>query len=148
MSDTQRTSTMSTQVEQLHLLPHRTEAKRPDVVYLASLPSFRRAVRYSMSLADLEPKQVYEPLGKDKATWSRIEGGDMGFPTDLLLPFQAITNNDAPLMWLVHSAGYDVNTLRKRQDDKDLEIQRLRDELAQERAEKAVIAKFVKETLR
>jgi hypothetical protein len=148
MPDTQRTSTKSSTVEQLNLLPQRAEAKQPDLTYLASLPSLRRAIRYSMSLADLEPKQVYEPLGKDKATWSRIEGGDMGFPADLLLPFQAVTNNDAALLWLVHAAGYDVSSLRKRQDDKDLEIQRLRDELAQERAEKAVIAKFVKETLR
>jgi hypothetical protein len=144
----QHTTTKLGQVEQLHLLPHRSEPKTPDLAYLASLPSFRRAVRYSMSLADLEPKQVYEPLGKDKATWSRIESGDMGFPADLILPFQSTTNNDAPLMWLVHAAGYDVSSLRKRQDNKDLEIQRLRDELAQAHAEKAVIAKFVKETYR
>lgn len=146
--DMQRTTTKSNTVEQLALLPPRAEPKEPDLAYLASLPNFRRAVRYSMSLADLEPKQIYGPLGKDKSTWSRIESGDMGFPADLILPFQAITNNDAPLLWLVHAAGYDVTSLRRRQDDKDKEIERLREQLAAERAEKEIIAKFVRENLR
>jgi hypothetical protein len=140
----QRTSTKLSEGEQLTLLPQRRSPKTPDVAYLASLSSFRRAVRYSMSLADLEPKQVYEPLDKDKATWSRIESGDMGFPADLILPFQTITQNDAPLLL----AGYDLASLRKRQDDKDLRIAELEQQLAKEREEKAVIAKFVRETIR
>jgi hypothetical protein len=144
----QRTSTKLSEGEQLTLLPQRRSPKTPDVAYLASLSSFRRAVRYSMSLADLEPKQVYEPLDKDKATWSRIESGDMGFPADLILPFQTITQNDAPLLWLAHLAGYDLASLRKRQDDKDLRIAELEQQLAKEREEKAVIAKFVRETIR
>lgn len=144
----QRTSTKLSEGEQLTLLPQRSAPKSPDLAYVISLPSFRRAVRYSMSLADLEPKQVYDPLGKDKATWSRIEGGDMGFPADLILPFQSITQNDSPLLWLCHQAGYDIAALRKRQDDKDRRIAELEAELAKEREEKAVIAKFVRETMR
>jgi hypothetical protein len=146
--DTQRTSTKSDKVEQLQLLPHRASAKSPDLSYLLSLPNLRRVVRYSMSLADLEPKQVYEPLGKDKATWSRIEGGDMGFPADLLVPFQSITNNSAPVLWLAHQDGWDVTTMRKRQDDKDKRIAELEAQLEEANRDRAVIAKFIKETLR
>jgi hypothetical protein len=146
--DMQRTSTKSDKVEQLQLLPQRVSAKAPDLAYLMSLPNLRRVVRYSMSLADLEPKQVYEPLGKDKATWSRIEGGDMGFPADLIVPFQSITNNSAPVLWLAHQDGWDVTTMRKRQDDKDKRIADLEARLEQVEHENAVIAKFVKETLR
>lgn len=146
--DTQRTSTKSDKVEQLQLLSHRSAAKAPDLAYLMSLPNLRRVVRYAMSLADLEPKQVYEPLGKDKATWSRIEGGDMSFPADLIMPFQAITQNSAPILWLAHQDGWDITTMRKRQDDKDKRIAELESQLEEERREKAVIAKFIKETMR
>ena len=146
--DTQRTSTKSVHVEQLQLLPQRAPAKAPDLAYLLSLPNLRRVVRYSMSLADLEPKQVYEPLGKDKATWSRIEGGDMGFPADLIMPFQAITKNSALILWLAHQDGWDVTSMRKRQDDKDKRIAELEQQLERERSNNAVIAKFVRETMR
>ena len=133
---------------QLQLLPHRSSPKQPELAYLASLPNFRRVVRYSMSLADLEPKQVYEPLGKDKATWSRYESGDVGFPGDLILPFQAITQNSSLVLWLAHQDGYDVTSMRKRQDDKDKQIEELRRQLAEERREKEIIARFIKETIR
>lgn len=144
----QRTSTKSDKVEQLNLLPQRSSPKPPDEVYLAALPSFRRAVRYSMSLADLEAKQIYEPLGKDKATWSRIESGDMGFPADLILPFQSLVQNSAPLLWLLHQDGWDITSMRKRQDDKDKRIAELEQQLAAERSEKEIIAKFVQRTIR
>lgn len=110
------------------------------------LSNFRRAIRYSMSLADLEPKQVYDPLGKDKATWSRIENGDMSFPSDLIIPFQAITQNDAPLLWLNHSAGYDVGHMVRIKSSVELENEKLRAEIAELRRERSTIVKFVQET--
>lgn len=144
----QRKSTESSDVEQLSLIPARKPSSPPDVAYLLGLPNLRRVIRYSMSLADLEPKQVYGPLGKDKATWSRIENGDMSFPADDLENFRQIVGNDAVILWLTHQAGYDVHSLRKLQDDKDKQIQRLQDELAKQRAEMEIIAKFVRENLR
>lgn len=75
-----------------------------------------------MSLADLEPKQVYGPLGKDKATWSRIENGDMSFPVDDLGRFCEIVGNDSLLLWLNHAAGWDIASMRKTMDDKDRQI--------------------------
>jgi hypothetical protein len=115
---------------------------------LLGLPNLRRAIRYSMSLADLEPKQVYEPLGKDKAVWSRIENGDMSFPADDLVKFCQIVGNDAAILFLAHSAGYDIGSMRKTQDDKDKRIAELEDKLRESELEKAVIAKFVRETIR
>lgn len=146
----QRQSTISTDVEQLDLLTARPRKEPPpvDLDYLLMLPTLRRAIRYSVSLPDLEPKQVYEPLEMDKAFWSRIENGGMSFPADELGKLAKITGNDAPLYWLIHQAGYDVRQLRKLRDDKDRRIADLEAELKQERAEKAAIAKFVRETMR
>jgi hypothetical protein len=97
---------------QLDFLASRKQCPPVDKTYLLSLPSFRRALRYSLSLADLEPKQVYEPLEMDKATWSRIENGLQAFPPDLLWKLATITGNEAPLMWLAHSRGYELRPLK------------------------------------
>jgi plasmid maintenance system antidote protein VapI len=129
--DRQHKSTKSVSVEQLNLLPAKKPCPPPDLVYVASLPNFRRALRYAMSLADLEPKQVYGPLDKDKATWSRIENGDMSFPADDLLHFCEVVGNDAVLMWLNCSAGYDLASMRKSMDDKDRQIFELRQQIAE-----------------
>jgi hypothetical protein len=145
----QHQSTKSRGVEQLTLLPvGRSGSAAPDIAYLLALPTLRRAIRYSMSLADVEPKQIYDPLGKDKAVWSRIENGDMSFPADDLLKFCSLVGNDAALLWLAYHAGYDIASMKKRQDDKDRRIAELEAKLAESELEKAVIAKFVKETMR
>lgn len=142
----QRTSTRSDDVEQLDLLPARKASGAPDLAYLATLPDFRRAIRYSLSLADMEPKQVYEPLGKDKATWSRIEHGDMGFPADLIVPFQRVVGNRAAILWLNHASGFDLASIRLRQDDKDRRIFDLERQLEDERQKNRIISEFVRET--
>lgn len=146
--DPQHKSTALRSVEQLSLLPARKASPQPDVAYLMGLTSLRRAIRYSMSIADLEPKQVYGPLEKDKATWSRIESGDMSFPADDLPKLCQVIGNDAAVLWLAHATGFDLASMRKLQDDKDRRIADLEQQLAEERAEKAAIAKFVRETMR
>jgi hypothetical protein len=146
----QRQSTVSPDVAQLSLIPAADRKACPpvDVDYLLARPNSRRAMRYAMSLMDLEPKQIYEPLEMDKAIWSRIENGGMSFPIEKLKPFNALVRNDALLLWHVFDNGYDVRAMRKLQDDKDKRIEQLEAQLAEERAEKAAIAKFVRETMR
>jgi hypothetical protein len=144
----QHKPTRSDKVEQLALLPAKALCPPPDLERLTALPNWRRAMRYSISLADLEPKEVYVPMEKDKGTWSRIESGDMSLTVSELPKFQRIVGNDALLLWLNHDAGYDIKTLRLRQDDKDRRIFELERQLAEERREKEIIAKFVRETVR
>lgn len=91
--------------------------------YLLSLPSFRRAVRYAISLPDLTPKQIYEPLGKDKGTWSRIESGDMSFQADDIQKFCHLVGNDAIVLWLAHTAGYDTRSMRKQQTEIEKQLE-------------------------
>lgn len=131
-SDLQRPTSDLSVDAQLDLLTDRRPVKPSapvDPNYLQSLSSFRRVIRYSMSLRDLEPKQVYEHVGKDAAAWSRIENGSISFPADDLPKLIQITGNDAPLRWLALQCGYDLVPLRT-----DLERQ-----LEQERAERAEV---------
>lgn len=145
-----RHSTLSADVEQLSLIPH--AVKKPsapvDHDYLCTLGSSRRALRYAMSLRDLEPKQVYDELKIDKSTWSKIENGIMSFPIDELKAFNAIVGNDALLLWHVNNNGYDMQSMRRLQDDKDREIGLLKAELEEERREKQALYTVLERTRR
>jgi hypothetical protein len=123
--DSQQVSTNSLPVEQIDFLSPRKAPAPVDKPYLLGLPNFRRALRYSVSLADLEPKQVYEPLGMDKATWSRIDSGYQCFPPEHLSKLAAITGNNAPMMWLAHNLGFDLKPLRSELEEQ-LEAERER----------------------
>lgn len=105
-------STISVGVAQLELLPTRKAVVPVDKAYVLSLPTLRRAIRYSVSLADLEPKQIYEPLDMDKAVWSRIENGSMSFPADHFSSLADITRNEAPLIWWANQRGFDLRPLK------------------------------------
>lgn len=122
MQDHQHKPTKSGEVAQLNLLPPPKTNPPPDLAYLLALPTFRRVVRYAMSLPDLTPKQVYEPLGKDKGTWSRIESGDMSFQVDDIEKFCETVGNDAVVLWLADRAGYDVATMRKKRTDLEKQL--------------------------
>jgi hypothetical protein len=101
--------------DQLDLLPAKRVTKPSAAVdkrYLFGLPNLRRVIRYSISLRDLDAKQVYEPLGKDQAVWSRIESGSASFPAEQLPKLAEICDNHAPLMWLAYRAGYELTPLR------------------------------------
>lgn len=128
---------------QLELLSAGRASSPVDSAYLLTLPSLRRAIRYSISLADLEPKEVFEPLEIDKASWSRIENGSMEFPAGKLNRLRLVVGNDAVHRWLAHEAGFDLRPLKSAlQEQLDLE----RAENARLRQENETIKNFVRET--
>lgn len=139
----QRQSTISTDIAQLELLPSRKTPAMVDKSYVLGLPALRRVIRYSVSLADLDPKQVYEPLDMDKAIWSRIENGGMSFPADRLCALAQITGNSAPLMWLAQEQGFDLRPLRSELQDR---LDASRAEAADLRRQLETITNFVQQT--
>lgn len=110
--DYQRPSTISTDVAQLELIPRRKPSAAVDRDHVRRLPSLRRAINYSLSLADMDPKEAYGPLEMDKAIWSRIVNGNMSFPADELPKLKAVTGNEAAVYWLATACGYDLKPLR------------------------------------
>lgn len=110
--DCQRPSTSSTDVEQLDLIPRRRPSAAVDKDHVRRLPSLRRAINYSLSLADMDPKEAYGPLEMDKAIWSRIANGGMSFPADQMPKLKAVTGNEAAIYWLATACGYDLRPLR------------------------------------
>jgi hypothetical protein len=115
--DRQRQSSISTDVAQLELIPSRKPSAAVDKDHVRRLPSLRRAINYSLSLADMDPKEAYGPLEMDKAIWSRIANGGMSFPADSLPKLKAVTGNEAAIYWLATACGYDLRPLRTELED-------------------------------
>jgi hypothetical protein len=83
-----------------------------EIAHLRSIPSLKRAVAYSLHLADMDPKEAYLPLQMDKATWSRIINGNQEVPASLFRPLHLLTGNRAPLMWAAFDDGCELTPLK------------------------------------
>jgi hypothetical protein len=106
----------------------------PGLIYRQ--PTLTKALHLCQTLSGKDDAQFYGPKGvvKDQAQYSRVMGsaGTANFPQDKLNLFMDLAGNEAPLLWLVHSRGYDITVLRHRETETE---RRLR--LAEERAQAA-----------
>jgi hypothetical protein len=64
----------------------------------------------------------------DKGQWSRIQSGQEGIKWEKLQRFLDCMGNDIPLLWMLAQRGYDLNSLRKRENEVERENRRLREE--------------------
>ena len=102
-----------------------------DIQTISNQPSFTAALKYCQQISGKEDKCFFGDgrIVKDSAQWSRIMTSQKHFfPQDRLNAFMDICGNEAPLMWLLHSRGYDINSLRKveTETEKALRLQRER----------------------
>ena len=103
---------MSNQFE----FPARPAMQSIDPVLIARQPSMTKALQLCQTLSGLDDKAFIGQGGivKDAAQWSRImSAGQHNFPQDQLNLFMDKAGNEAPLLWLLHSRGYDLTALRK-----------------------------------
>lgn len=80
--------------------------------------------------AGLEPKQIQAELKTDKAQWSRWESGAEGIVWPKFVALMDFCGNDAPLLWMNRSRGFDLNSLRKLETETQRENRMLREENA------------------
>jgi hypothetical protein len=120
---------------QLTLLPERRTSDPVDLGRIRRLKSTRAALNYACELVGLEPKEIYADIPCDKGVWSRICSGEFDLDGRDIPRFNQVVGNDAYLLYLVHIEGYDLDSLRKQQDDKDRRIAELEKHVAdQDRA--------------
>lgn len=95
-----------------------------DPALVMKQPTFTKSLHLCQMLSGKDDAQFYGPGGivEAQAQWSRIMGqsGSAFFPQDKLNLFMDLAENEAPLLWLLHSRGYDLNSLRR----KETEIER------------------------
>lgn len=129
-------------VEQLELIEggkplHAEQPVAPDVVYRQ--PDMLSAIRMAVQVSGLDEKQVYLPLGVDKATWSKILSGQFNFPTNKYEQFMAVVGNQIPLVWLAYRCGYGLHRI---EDAKDKTIREQGDEIATLKREIETLVKY------
>ena len=73
-------------------------------------------------------KTLQQSLGVDKAQFSRWMGGTEGISWSKFTGLMDYCGNDAPLMWMVDQRGYDLTSLRKREDEYQIKIRLLEEE--------------------
>jgi hypothetical protein len=101
------------------------------------------AIGLCAKAAGYEPKEVMDAVkvdGKplDKAQWSRWESGQEGIVWPKFVALMDFCGNDAPLLWMLHARGYDLSSLRKQETELERELRQAREDLAKERAERAI----------
>ncbi|WP_147403636.1 hypothetical protein [Alicycliphilus denitrificans] len=87
-----------------------------DPALIARQPTMTKALQLCQTLSGLDDKAFIGSGGvvKDAAQWSRIMGsGQHNFPQDQFNKFMDMAGNEAPMLWLLHSRGYDITALRK-----------------------------------
>jgi hypothetical protein len=118
---------------------------------IAREKTFGGAIGLCAKAAGLEPKQVTDAVrtseGKpvDKAAWSRWVNDNEGVEWPKLVQIMDKCGNDAPLLWMLHARGYELSSLRRKESETERENRLLREQLAQERAEREVERRLFRE---
>jgi hypothetical protein len=109
-----------------------------DPTLIGRQPTMTKALQLCQTLSGLDDKAFTGSGGvvKDGAQWSRIMGsGQHNFPQDELNRFMDKAQNEAPMLWLLHSRGYDITCLRKleTETERSLRLERERNAKLEER---------------
>lgn len=125
------------QVDWLNAAPRKRASDPVDLVHLRAIPTFHRAVAYSLHLAGMDPKEAYIPLKIDKASWSRMINGQQGFAASLIHPIRLLAGNQAVLMWLAYQDNCEIKPLQSELEQqlhaKDARIEELERQMEIER---------------
>lgn len=114
-----------------------------DPALIARQASMTKALVLCQTMSGLDDKAFIGEGGvvKDQAQWSRILGpaAQHNFPQDRLNLFMDKAGNEAPLLWLLHSRGYDLNSLRLRETETERELRETREALQREQMKNRVL---------
>lgn len=74
-------------------------------------------------------KQITDAMGMNKSQTSCWFNGESAPKWPQLCRFMDICGNDAPLLWMLHQRGYDLNSLRKRESENEKRIRELSEQV-------------------
>jgi plasmid maintenance system antidote protein VapI len=123
------------------------QAKRDEVAdsAISKCKDLRAAIRLCIETSGLQVKEVAFDLNLNKDHLSRMvnnDGDPRHFPPELIDKLQDVCGNEIPLRWQAMRRNYGLYELKSAQD---LKIERLELELEEERREKSLMMKIVKE---
>lgn len=112
---------------------------------LAECSTWSKALEAACRASRLQDKSLAIEADIDPAMLSKIQSGQNGIKAEQLFRLMDACGSEFPLLWLLYQRGYDVDALRQRETELQAENRRLREQLEQERRERAVIVQFVRE---
>jgi hypothetical protein len=107
---------------------------------------FHAAIVWVMVTSGKSDKELAHLCGVDAATFSRIKSGQAHVPTSRIPEIMEGCENCGSMFWLINRMGWDPQSLRRLLSDVERELEQVKAELAEERREKALMAKLWKET--
>jgi len=90
------------------------EAVTADVIF--KQPDMLSALKLALQVSGREEKEIYLPLGIDKAQWSRILSGHAHFPINKWTQLFDLLGNEIPLIWLAYRRGKGLHVLEDAKD--------------------------------
>lgn len=114
-------------------LPLTAHVQAVDPQLVIRQTSMTKALHLCQTLSGKDDAQFYGRGGivKDQAQWSRIMGpSNHNFPHEKLNLFMDLAGNEAPLLWLLQSRGYDLNSLRLLETETEKHLRLAREENA------------------
>ncbi len=121
----------------------RRQLRAVTVQDIASCSSLPQALARCAEFSGLQDKSVAIETGIDNGLWSRIKSGDAGTKWDFEDRLMDACGNELPLLWRVHSRGWDIGAMRRRESDLERENRELREQLEAERNKLAIVAEFM-----
>ena len=123
-------------------LTARPPMQEVDPGLIARVPTMSKALVLCQSMSGLDEKAFTGDGGivKDSAQWSRImNSGQHNFPQDQLNKFMDKAGNEVPLLWLLHSRGYDLSSLRHQETEMERRLRLSTEALAREQAKNRIL---------
>jgi hypothetical protein len=102
------------------------------------------AINLCAKAAGLEPKQVQDALKSDRAQFSRWTDDKEGILWPKLSALMDECGNDAPLLWMLHTRGYDLSSLRRHETELERQNRLLREENEMLKHDKRVLAEALR----
>jgi hypothetical protein len=102
-----------------------------DLTMIAKQATMTKALQLCQTLSGKDDAQFYGSGGivEGQAQWSRIMGpSNHNFPHEKLNLFMDKCGNEAPMLWLLHSRGYDINKLHLRETETERLLRLAREE--------------------
>lgn len=116
-----------------------------DLPLVQAQPSFLSAVKLCISMAGFDyTNQVYLDLGIDASHWTRIINGKAHFPLDKINDLMDLCGNEVPMLWLNHSRGYDLHSLRKLESETERALRIANERITELERDKRVLAEAIR----
>lgn len=125
-------------------IPLRRPMQDIDLSVVISQKTYLDSINLCVSLSGFKDDYVSRCLEIDAAQWSKIKKGSAHFPPNKINELMDICGNEAPLMWMNYSRGYDQPKPLESTTEQKLRVEREKNQELEQKL--AHITDFVRNT--